>query len=63
MLQPTPIPNMTVAKYIDHLRNTLNTVRTLASKNLKQAQDNMVKYQKGAAPRSFSVGDKVLVLF
>lgn len=31
MLQPTPITNVTVAKYIDDLRNTLSAVRTLAS--------------------------------
>lgn len=63
MLRPTPIPNITVAKYIDYLRNTLQTVRSLASKNLKQAQNNMVKHQKTSVPRSFSVGEKVLVFF
>ena len=63
ILQPTPVPNVTVAKYIDNLRNTLTTVRELASKNLKQAQVNMMKHQKLATQRSFSIGDKVLVFF
>lgn len=38
MLQPTPIPNVTVAKYIDNLRNTLIAVRTLSSENLGKAR-------------------------
>lgn len=63
MLKPTPVPNVAVANYIDDLRNTLTTVRTLASENLAKAQRNMVKKQKSAVSKSFSVGNKVLVFF
>ena len=63
ILQPTPVPNITVAKYIVNLRNTLAAVRKIASKNLKSSQENMVQHQKSVTHRSFSVGDKVLVFF
>ena len=63
LLHPTPVPNLTVAKYIDNLRNKLTAVRELAAKNLKQAQELMIKHQKHVKQRNFAEGDQVLVFF
>lgn len=63
LLGPTPVPNITVAKYVEKLRNTLDSVRAIVAKNLKTAQEKMCRHQKSAKARSFSVGEKVLVFF
>lgn len=63
IITTTPVPNITVAKYIDKLRNTLESVRAIAAKNMKTAQESMVKHQKSPVQRSFAVGEKVLVFF
>lgn len=59
----TQAPNITVAKYIDKLRNTLESVRAIAAKNMKTAQESMIKHQKSPVHRTFAVGEKVLIFF
>lgn len=62
-VQPSPLPNITVAKYIDNLWKRLASVRRIASQNFGNAQERMKKNQKKTVTRSLNKGHKVLIFF
>ena len=61
--QSTPVSNITVAQYLDNLRNKLVSAKLMARQNLEHAQKRMKIQQKNAVTRCFEVGDKVLIFF
>lgn len=58
-----PDPSMPVAKYIQELQKKLKNIRDITTEHLQKAQKKYKAYHDAKArPRSFQVGDSVLVL-